>query len=295
MYKPYFWASLLCLPTFVFATEIPSYPTDDPSSANLAKYYQALSDYYQEQADLYAQKAKNELLVAQKKQNLPPVAIKNDKPFTGSNAGLGFIMNTGNTNSQNFNGNALMSYTPNEASTTTWNTTYQNNHDGNKGQLSDNFYTDLNSAFNFNAKNGIYGDLNFTRNTFSGYNYQVNESIGYNRVIFDNNTFSLTGQIGPGLQQSSVPSPGSFQNQVVGYGKLFSVYNFTDQTNWRETYTVVSSSSNTQSTLDSAISMVLAYPFALQLDYLINYDTNPQPGKVNFNTATTLSIVYNFQ
>lgn len=289
-----FIAVLLFLPFSLNAEEIPASPGANPTHAELAAYYEALSKYYGQEAKIYATKAKDEATAIQVAQNLAPVYIKNPKPFNGTNAGLGFVMNTGNTNTQNFNGSAFVSYIPNKASTTTWNTTYQNSHDDQKGQLSNKFYTDLNSAYNFDFKNGMYGDANFTRDTFSGYNYQANESVGYNRPLYQTDTATVTGQIGPGLQQNSYPSPQGNENLVSANLKLLSVVNFTDQTNWRETYAMTTTSKNTNHMLDSLISTVIFDEFAIQLDYLMSYDTSPLAGKSSFNTMTTVSLVYNF-
>lgn len=279
--------------SLAFAEDPPVYPAENPNPETLSAYYQQLSKYYEDQSKLYADKAQEEehKLIASKSS---PAEVKNPRPFDGTNAGLGFAMNTGNTNTQNFNGTAFVNYSPNKASTTTWNTTYQNSHDNAKGQISDKFFTDLNSAYNFNFTSGIYGDANFTRNPFSGYNYQINESVGYNHVFFDTNTFSLTGQFGPGLQQNSVPSPGSFENQVTGNAKILSVVNLTNKTSWRETYAITAAHTNTNQTLDTMITTAIFDQFALQFDLLASYDTHPLGNAANWNTTTTLSIVYNF-
>lgn len=289
-----FITTFLLIPFCSFADDIPAFPSQDPTPAALSSYYNDLSKYYQNQAKVYAKKAQDEEKAAQVAQNTPPYAIKNPKPFNGTNAGLGFVMNTGNTNTQNFNGSAFVSYIPNKASTTTWNTTYQNSHDDSKGQISNKFYSDLNSAYNFDAKNGMFGDINFTRDTFSGYNYQANESTGYNRTLYQSDTATLTGQIGPGLQQNSLPSPQENENLVSGNLKLLSTVSLSNQTNWRETYGMTTTSKNTNQSLDSLISTVVFDEFAVQLDYLMSYDTTPLAGKSNFNTMTTISLVYNF-
>jgi putative salt-induced outer membrane protein YdiY len=258
-------------------------------------YYQSLSDYYQNQSKTYAQKAKVELLEAQKEKNFSPAKIKNSQPWTGTNLGLAFVINSGDANSQNLNSSSFVSYKPNKASTTTWNTRYEYAHDNDKGQLSNNFYTDLNSAYNFDFKNGIYGDVNYSRNKFSGYTYQMAESIGYNRVFFDSRTYSLSSQIGPGLQQSLTNnSPSTYKNEITANLKILSNYNLSDQINWKETYTLMTGNSYTLSTLDSAASILFFAPFSLELDHLISYTPTPQPNKTQWNTATTLTIAYNF-
>lgn len=296
MKLPYFiFFAVLFFLNAVFADDdaMPVYPANATHSA-LAVYYQDLANYYQKKSKECTKKADTEMEYAIKNAHVAPYTIKSTKPWDGTNIGLGLVMNTGDTNTESFNGTSFISYKPNRASTTIWNTTYQNSHDSAKGQVTDYFNTDLNSAFNFDFKNGIYGDINFTRNPFGGYNYQINESIGYNRVYFDNNKFSLTGQFGPGLQQNSQPSPASFQNLITANLTLRANYNFTDQTSLSTVYYLTTNSQNTDNNLDTTLSTMILNQFALKLDYLIDYDTNPLSDKTKLNTTTTLSLVYNF-
>lgn len=282
LYSRFVWADLA----------LPVYP-EDPTHQALATYYQALSAYYTQEAKLDAAKAAVQTQLAYA-NGAKTSDIKKARPFDGSNVGLGLVMNTGNTTTRNFNGTSLVSYVPNAASTTTLNTTYQYVNSNQDGTTTNKFYTDLNSAYNFDLKNGLFGDLNYTRDISSGYIYQVNESVGYNRTLYQNPVFSLTSQVGPGLQQSEIQSSGQFQNQVSANLNLFSVYNFSNQTLWRETFGITATDSNIDNTLDSTLSFTIFKQFALQLDYLVTYDTSPLPTKTNLNTTATVALVYNY-
>jgi len=274
------------------APVMPTYPKDKPTHQTLADYYKSLSKYYEALSRVYAKKAAKE--EEDLRKTLKPSEIVNSKPFNGTNAGLGLVMNTGDTSSQNFNGTALIIYNPNKAWNNTETTTYQYASTKSKGTTANQFYTDMNSVYNFDSANGIYGDANYTRNTFSGYNYQVNESAGYNRTFYNNRIFTLSGQFGPGLQQNSIESPPSSENKLSGNIKLLSTYNFSDQTNLRTSYGMVLVDQDTLQTFSTVLSTTILDQFALQLNYLVTYASDPQPGKENLNTTTTISLVYNF-
>ena len=300
--------TLLCWLPLPLLAALPQPPGAAANAAEMARYYQSLADHYQSLADHY------KLLVATEKNtaSLPDIdnmlkrqqaALKQNKAtpaevsaFAGSYAALGFVMNTGDTNSWALNSKALVNYQPNEFSVSTLNLSYQNFYNSSEGGVSTNrFYSDLNSAYNFNEVRGIYGDINYTRDTSSGYEYMANESVGYNRILQKTPKWNLTLQVGPGLLQRKLrATPYTFENNVTGNLKLNSKYGITEALNWQETYNLISTEGDMFHSLDSNITTTLWDEFALQLDYLVTYETEPPTGKAKINTITTLSLVYNF-
>lgn len=271
-------------------------PPANASDTELANYYQKLANHYRarvKQKELTA--ALNSTSSSSNSLTVPkPKPVNTESPFAGTYAGLGYVMNTGDTSSRNLYLKGVANYLANPNWLTIGTVTYQNAYESDKGQLANSLYMDLNSANNFDAMQGIYGDVNYTRDTFSGYSYVINESAGYSRVLYKTPKFNLNMQIGPGLQQQLIEGNSNTQNYVSANFRLQSQYQLSTTSSWQELFTSTTTRVHTLASLDSSLTTDIFDHFALQFDLLASYDTKPLPSKFNVNTTTTVSLIYSY-
>ena len=105
------------------------------------------------------------LFAAEAKDNGAPVV----SPWKGSSAGLGFIMNTGDSQSNNLNANLDLSYKPNVNWTIISKDTFQRSASHKSGVTAWNLVMGGQANYNFTAKNYVYGNANYINNKFDGY------------------------------------------------------------------------------------------------------------------------------
>jgi putative salt-induced outer membrane protein YdiY len=211
-------ALLLSMSIKVFAApELPA-PPENASDLELANYYEQLATHYRalvKQKEIKAQlNSSGSGAGSTSLSHAKPV--NTTSPFAGTYAGLGYVMNTGDTSSYNLYTKGVANYLTNPNWLTVGTLTYQNAYESGKGQLANALYVDLNSANNFADNQGIYGDANYTRDTFSGYAYVINESVGYSRVLYKTPKININMQIGPGLQQQLIEGNSNTQNFLAG-------------------------------------------------------------------------------
>ncbi len=277
----------------LFVTYGPVYAADEvinKSAEQLAKYYLTMAQQSQAYADRYKALAKQ--YEAKVKGKNTEDAIKNNKPFEGTNAGLGIIANTGNNNTTNLNANLFWSYVPNKLWNTTWKTDYQYAADAGT-PTTNRFISVFNSIRNLDETNGVYGYADYTRDLFGGYTYVATQSIGYNRVITNNKIWSLSVQIGPGYMWREIISPPQTQSFVTLYNAFNSTVHINDKTTWQENVSARYSLHGIFYTFDSSIVGQIYQNFGLKGEVEILYDTQAPDNANQLNTLTTLSLIYN--
>ncbi len=214
--------------------------------------------------------------------------------WKGTNVQAGYVANTGNTNSSNFNAAGNLVYT-NQPWTYTETTTYQRQEAS--GVVSANlFYTQGRAQYALGEKNYVYGQASYTDNQFDAYVYVYNENIGYGRYLPTSASMSWSVFLGPGLQQTEATQAAGGQainepSMQVGTAYSWKIntnvtYNFNEQTQF--------SGQNIHSMLTTGITVALVKHLSLSVNYQVTDDTKPLDGKVPLNTMTAIQLGYNF-
>lgn len=213
--------------------------------------------------------------------------------FKGTYASLGYFVNTGNTGSQTLNIKGVVSYLSSINWLNVGTATYDTSKDRDKGLITNKLFLDFNSVKYLDNISGLYGNINYTHDSFSGYKYVINESLGYSIILYKTNVWLVNGEIGPGLQQRK-EDKGSEKSESLFAGNLIlhSKYTYNENTSWEEKFKVTTTKNNTLFALDSSIDSRLYKNLSLRASYLINYDTKPLPDKYKFNSQAMISFVY---
>lgn len=215
-------------------------------------------------------------------------------PWKGSNAGLGFVMNTGDSQNNNLNANLDLNYKPSAS----WNfiskDTFQRASSKQSGLTAWNLTLGGQANYNFTAKNYVYGNANYINNKFDGYDYRLQESLGYGRNITVPENMTLSVQFGPGFQQSKAQDTGKSENVLTGNFGANYAWNFTKKSSLTEDLNTVASKQTVLTTSKTALTTNICDAFDLQLSYTLMQSTRPVEGKHHINTTTAASVIYNF-
>lgn len=215
-------------------------------------------------------------------------------PWKGTDLQAGAVINSGNTNSQNYNVAANIKYTYKKW-VATEDTTYQRASSSDKGTTADKFFTQGQLNFNFTEHNFVYTQANYTRDIFSGFTYVVNYSIGYGRRI-PVMPASMTLDIfaGPGMRfdkESETDHQRTDASVQIGVNYA---WNITQATAFDEQFQITMAKDNTNTSSKSALVTTLSTHLGFSINFLITNDSQPASGKQNVNTSTTLNLAYNF-
>jgi putative salt-induced outer membrane protein len=214
--------------------------------------------------------------------------------WKGSGAGLGLLMNTGDTQNNNLNSNLNINYKPSASWTFISKDTFQRASSKQSGLTAWQLALYAQENYNFSTKNYIYAYANYMNDKFDGYDYRLQESLGYGRNISVPKDMSLSVQFGPGFEQSKTQDTGKKENIPTANLGISYVWNFTKKSSFTENLTSVASKETVLTTSTTVLTTNIRGNFDMQLSYLLTQSTRPVEGKHHINTATTVSVIYTF-
>lgn len=278
-----------------------------------AKEYQKLADKYQNMSDQFRAKSplketktvsSTESIKASEKTSDGVIATKPIvpayNPWSGTNASAGGTYNTGNSGGSTFNSGLLLSYSPTPAKNYGWlftlNNSYQYTQTNKDGSTANKFVLTQKTNYMFNEYNGIFSNIIYTNDKFDTYKYQTQENIGYTCLLYKNanDSMNLILNSGPGFLQTRESSNNEFKNAPSWFTLFTYTWNMTPDTTFRQTAQNTLASTNTNTTLVSAITTTLYKKLALQTSFQWSYDSKVATDKYGVNTLTKMSLIYNF-
>lgn len=216
--------------------------------------------------------------------------------FDGSNAQVGAVVTTGNSNTTNLSGGLTVNYTKGP---------WLNNFQGNGQFTSNNGQTTQQQIFFQNqtdynmGRNFIFGNVNYTQNKFSPYDYQAVVSAGYGRTLVDNEKVKLSTQVGPGARINSIKlnnQPSYVETRLIGVAGLNLAWDITDTVQFTENVTYNFGKPYDYLKTVSALTNKIIGNVAMQVSYTTEYYSTIPMGSQNtqnLDTTLNLSLVYN--
>lgn len=216
--------------------------------------------------------------------------------WKGSNAQLGAVVTTGNSNTTNLSGGLNLAYKKGP---------WQNNFQANLQFASSNGSTTQQQYFaqnqlNYNwGCNFIFGNINYTQDQFSPYDYQIVTSAGYGRTLVKTDKVNLSVQAGPGLRTNSIKiaqQPSQVNNHLIGVAGLNFAWQITDSVNFTENVTYNFGQPYDYLKTVSALTNKIIDNLAVQISYTTEYYSQIPLGSSNtqnLDTYLNLSLVYN--
>jgi putative salt-induced outer membrane protein len=205
---------------------------------------------------------------------------------------LGYLQTTGNANTSTANGKALVGYKAGNWQDSILVQALKASQEG--GLTAENFEADGQSDYNLNADNYLFGNLDYLRDVFSGYERRTSEVVGLGHRLVNSPTQQLDVELGAGRRQTryttGFPSSEEWVERAAGsyFWKLTSTSNIT------EALSVVHGSSNTLTQSVTAVTANLVNSFALSFSYTISHNSSVQAGFKKTDAVTALSLVYTF-
>ncbi|MEW5755717.1 MAG: DUF481 domain-containing protein [Pseudomonadota bacterium] len=143
-----------------------------------------------------------------------------------------------------------------------------------------------------------FGQLNYEKDKFSGYDNRISELLGYGRDLYKTETLFANAEISAGARQSKLTVPNadgddSLSEAVV---KLLGHLNWkiSDTTDFDEvlTYDIGDESRIAKSV--SGLKTKINTALAMKVTYTITNNSDPVPGKTSTDRETNVTLVYSF-
>lgn len=213
-----------------------------------------------------------------------------DDPLEG-NVTFGYLATTGNTETSSLNAGFEAKYIAgdwhHEAMASAINASE------NKVTTAEAYETGWKSGWDFTDRDYLFGRLNWRKDRFGGFDTQFSQTIGYGRHIIDTDVHTLDGEVGFGARQSE-DQLGATQNETIATGALRYKWQFSDTSDFSQTFRVEVGSDNTFSESVTAITARLIGALNLVASYTIRNNSDVPIGTEKTDTRTAVSLEYAF-
>jgi putative salt-induced outer membrane protein len=235
--------------------------------------------------------------------SLPPPTA-----WTGSGE-LGLALTRGNSRSENLNAKLSLAYEDVQ-----WKHSLAASALRAKGEVAGDFNGDgiedtdyrtsanryelaASSAYRFDPRNHLSGNLRYENDDFSAFDYQATAALGYGHRFIDGERTRLLGEIGPGYRRAREADTGLVQDSLIARGLLDFRHGLTANTELVDTLLVESGKDNTFVQNDLGVSVAMNEHFALKAGLQARHNTHVDQaaGTRRTDTLTTVNLVYNFR
>lgn len=227
-------------------------------------------------------------------------AQDNEKPFT-LEGGLGFIFTSGNTDTTSINA-SLVGHQELEK----WSNDYNIEGLYKKETVEDDDGEDVertsaqkffaSAQGNYKLENPdyrLFGFASYEDDRFSSYNYQSTLAAGWNQKLWDNETTSLEYSIGPGYSWAETNEDEKQNSFIVRASGEFS-WLISDTAKFSQTMSTEVGSENTKSRAESALTATISGNLSMKLSVRLDHNSQVSEGVEKLDTATAVTLVYNF-
>ncbi|WP_423063133.1 DUF481 domain-containing protein [Candidiatus Paracoxiella cheracis] len=222
---------------------------------------------------------------------------KKKSPWNGTNAQLGYVVNTGNSNNSNLSAGLNVLYNKPK-----WANTFQANAYLNKslGVVTKEQYFLTNQFtyyFTKSRRNYIFSNFRFIEDRFSPYEYQVVFSAGYGRELIKTKRFTLSAQAGPGIRHDFIRTTRIYDNHLILSTAMTMNWQITSKVALSEQLNYDIGPPFDYLNSVTALTATLAGHLAAQLSYTVQYYSKIPMGSSNTektDTITNIALVYNF-
>jgi putative salt-induced outer membrane protein len=216
-------------------------------------------------------------------------------PWAGK-ATLGYLATSGNTENSTLNSSFEIGYTSGD-----WKHLFGAraiNSTEDETTTAEAYEANWKSERSLSEHNYLFGQLDWRKDRFSGYETQFSQTIGYGRRLIDKEAHKLNVEIGAGARQSKLADiDGTKESEMVLRAGLGYLWQISETAAFTQDFKVESGDANTYSESKTALSAQLVGNLALVASYTIKHNSDVPaalPPLEKTDTYTALSLEYVF-
>jgi putative salt-induced outer membrane protein len=226
------------------------------------------------------------MAVAANAEEAPP-------PPWSAKVAAGLILTSGNTDTDSFTGNAEVVNNRDYWRHTGTAEIYTSRTDGEK--TAERWLASAKSDYLIGGgPNYLFAMLMYEDDSFSGYDYQASETVGYGRKVIERTDMTLDLEIGAGARQRKETVSGDSDNEAIVRGAAKFEWQLRESVTFGEVLTVEAGEEATISTSTTSLTSQLVGNLAAKLSFRIKHVSDVPEGVEETDTETTATLVYTF-
>lgn len=219
-----------------------------------------------------------------------PVQAPAPERWSGA-AELGAVLTTGNTDTSTLNAKMKMLY---EGDTWSQALALEGLKSTDSHRATAERYLGVYKAdYKWDERNYWFGVLRAEKDKFSGYRYQVSESVGYGRWVWRAVRGHLKLEIGPGARQSELDDQTRTNDVILRFNTSFR-YVVSSSAEWTEDLLIQSGKDNTESELVSALKLKINGSLSAKFANTLKHNSDVPPERDKLDTKTAITLVYDY-
>ncbi len=218
-----------------------------------------------------------------------------DAPELGwaAEVSAGLILTSGNTDTDSFAGKADVVNQREYWRHTGKAEMYTSSTEGEK--TAERWLTSAKSDYKLGGgENYVFAILQYEEDTFSGYDYQASETVGYGRNVIHRPDMKLDMEIGGGARQRKETVSQDNSNEAIVRGAANFHWLIRESVTFGEELTIESGDDATITTSFTSLTSQLVGNLAAKLGFRIKNTSDVPPGVEKTDTETTATLVYKF-
>jgi len=164
-----------------------------------------------------------------------------------------------------------------------------------KGETTaERYFAKFNSRYSFTKHNYVFGLISYENNRFSGFHYNVTDTVGYGRRLIDSDTMDLDLEVGAGSREIKIIDSGTGQIEPqLHVGGTFE-WDITDTTTFKQHLSSNIGKERSVSRSVTSLQTHIIGNLAASLSYTYEHTSKVPQGIQKTFAQASVNLVYNF-
>ncbi len=155
------------------------------------------------------------------------------------------------------------------------------------------YYLYYQADYRLDDRHSLFGRVSYEDDRFSGFDYQLDETVGYSRVLMDSGVMKLVGDLGLGMRQSQRTGSDSMSEFITRLAARFD-WQISESAEFRQTLSTEIGEDSTISRSETSLQSTIISALAMKLALTIKHQSEVPMGNENTDTETSVTLVYHF-
>jgi putative salt-induced outer membrane protein len=142
--------------------------------------------------------------------------------------------------------------------------------------------------------NYLFGEVNWEKDRFSGYDYRVSETVGYGRRLVHSPSVDLDTEVGAGARQSKVTATGDTQDEALGRLAAKLAWKISETTGFGEDVTVDIGEESTVTRSVTSLKSQVKDNLSTKITFTFRNQSDTPTGVKSNDYETAVALVYGF-
>lgn len=205
---------------------------------------------------------------------------------------LGYVLTTGNTDTETTHGKFGISNTTG-ALTTSLKLEALSGKDNNT-TTKEKYNTALKFDYSLTEVSYLTSQLTYEKDRFSGFTFQSTASAGYGHKLVNNDTVKLAIEAGPGYRRDRIDTTGKIDDEAIGRFALDFAWKLSENAEFSEVFTIEAGDNNQIYKSEAALKSTIVGNLAMKISHQAKYVQEVPEGSKRRDDLVGVTLVYGF-